>query len=47
MRKSMNMGGSVVSRNILEGKGKLKWFRITIGTIFKFIIFFCAELSIF
>lgn len=23
MRKSMNMGGSVVSRNILEGKGKL------------------------
>ena len=25
MRKSMNMGGSVVSRNILEGKGKLKW----------------------
>ena len=25
MKKSMNMGGSVVSRNILEGKGKLKW----------------------
>ena len=25
MKQSMNMGGSIVSRNILEGKGKIKW----------------------
>lgn len=25
MRKSMNMGGSVASRNIWEKKGRLKW----------------------
>ena len=25
MRKSMNMGGSVVSKNLLEYKGRLKW----------------------
>ncbi|RDU22299.1 DUF2185 domain-containing protein [Anaerosacchariphilus polymeriproducens] len=25
MKESMGMGGSVVSKNILEGKGKLKW----------------------
>lgn len=25
MKKSMNMGGSIVSKNILEHKGKLKW----------------------
>lgn len=25
MKKSNNMGGSVVSKNILEGKGRLKW----------------------
>lgn len=25
MKKSMNMGGSVVSKNILEKKGRLKW----------------------
>ena len=25
MKKSMNMGGSVVSKNILENKGRLKW----------------------
>lgn len=25
MKKSMNMGGSVVSKNILEAKGRLKW----------------------
>lgn len=25
MRESMNMGGAVVSRNILEKKGTLKW----------------------
>lgn len=25
MKKSMNMGGSVVSRNLLESKGRLKW----------------------
>lgn len=25
MHKSMNMGGSIVSRNILEKKGRVKW----------------------
>ena len=25
MNKSMNLGGAVVSRNILEGKGRVKW----------------------
>ncbi|MGY3665815.1 MAG: immunity protein Imm33 domain-containing protein [Roseburia sp. 1XD42-69] len=25
MKKSMNMGGSIVSKNILEKKGRLKW----------------------
>lgn len=25
MKESMNLGGSVVSKNILEGKGRLKW----------------------
>ncbi len=25
MNKSMNMGGSIVSRNILEQKGRIKW----------------------
>ena len=25
MKERMNMGGSIVSRNILEGKGRLKW----------------------
>ncbi len=25
MNKSMNMGGSVVSKNILEQKGRIKW----------------------
>ena len=25
MRKSMNMGGSLVSRNILEEKGRIRW----------------------
>lgn len=25
MKKSMNMGGSVVSKNILQKKGRLKW----------------------
>ena len=25
MRKSMNMGGSIVSKNILEKKGRVKW----------------------
>ena len=25
MKQSMNMGGSIVSRNILENKGRIKW----------------------
>ena len=25
MKKSTNMGGSIVSRNILENKGRIKW----------------------
>ena len=25
MKKSMNMGGSIVSKNILENKGRIKW----------------------
>ena len=25
MKQSMNMGGSIVSRNVLENKGRLKW----------------------
>ena len=25
MKQSMNMGGSIVSRNILENKGRVKW----------------------
>lgn len=25
MKRSMNMGGSIVSKNILENKGRLKW----------------------
>ena len=25
MKQSMNMGGSLVSRNILENKGRIKW----------------------
>lgn len=30
MKNSMNMGGSIISKNILENKGKLKWcFRET------------------
>lgn len=30
MKQSMNMGGSIVSRNVLENKGRLKWcFRET------------------
>lgn len=25
MKQSMNMGGSIVSKNILKGKGRIKW----------------------
>jgi len=25
MKKSMNLGGAIVSNNILEGKGRVKW----------------------
>lgn len=25
MKKSMGLGGSIVSRNILENKGRIKW----------------------